>query len=89
MGFDFKPDLVFEQLDSSMFEREMAIPNQAGKLYRMLMLFLFWKSELLPRAALTHFYPTNNHVTRLPLVKSPFAHIPNIRLTRLCLFSGL
>jgi hypothetical protein len=38
MGFDFEPDLVFERLDSGMFEREEAIPNHRGKLYRMLML---------------------------------------------------
>jgi len=70
MGFDFESDLVFERLDSGMFEREEAIPNHTGKLYRMRMLLLFRKSELLARGVLPHFYPPNDRVACSSFVKS-------------------
>src|SRR5260370_4361539 len=74
MSFDFEADLVFEGLDSSMFEPEKAIANDASEFHWVLMSFLLQESELLSSGAFPDFYPPNNRITCFPFVKSAFSH---------------
>src|SRR5258708_18853833 len=74
MSFDFEADLVFEGLDSSMFEPEKAIANDASEFHWVLMSFLLQESELLSSGAFPDFYPPNNRITCFPFVKSSFSH---------------
>jgi hypothetical protein len=74
MGFNLKADLVSERLDSSVFKCKKAIPNQTGKLNRMLMSLLFRKPKPLARGAHPEFYPSNNRVACFPFVKSAVVH---------------
>ena len=78
MSFDFEADLVFEWLDSSMFEREKAIADYAGELHWVLTPFLLWESELLACGILPDFYPPDDRVTCFSFVKSAFAHFSNM-----------
>jgi hypothetical protein len=74
MSFDLKSDLVFERLDSSVFEREEAVGDPTGEFHRMLTPFFLWESEVLARGTLSDFYPSDNRVTRSSFVKSTLAH---------------
>jgi hypothetical protein len=74
MSFDFKLDLVFERLDSGVFEREETVSDQTSELDWMFMPFLLWESELSARGVFSDFYPSDDRIACFPFVEPSRAH---------------